>query len=494
MVKQNVFTRVIQGLRRAAGDPVDRLCDIIAAVGVGALGIAITGGLSVFAFGIADIPVLTFFIPAVWYLIGYVLQSIVLAAIGKKRAADYSWEGTAKYFVFRQALPVLFVCVVGILLTRPLWFEYYRGLMLKGRLSSFDDYSLQPFVSVAASFGMLGLGIRSAFFPGNQLMSIRRVLTSTGVCAAVFALLLASNAGTPGTLMGVFVPLFSLCFIVYIACSAIIMNQSVIMRKSLATTVAKIGTNARIYDMKMVLLWILGAVAVGAAVFLIVSGLWYIFKFIFFLGLWTVLNSDKSNYHEKLDTAEISTAVFEGNDFAGPAAVIGTIVTIVAVVLMVIFARTGAVQALFSAIKQWIESIIGLIMGKDTYVPETEINYRDEVGTLTVPESARRTQLCTRSGKPTLRDFRGRLEKLPEDERLTYSYVVMIDLLRELNPALTPNLTPDELSRKIKSTTSVESIDEITKAVELVSYAERSPADAGKALGAMVSVIEKRLS
>lgn len=489
--KKSRIMTLLSGLKRAAGDPVDRLCDILSVVGIGALGLGVTGGITLSVIGISNLPLVTFVIPTLWYVIAYLLQSILLAAIGKKRESDYSWEGTAKYFVFKQAVPVLLVCVIGILLSRSLWFEYYRQLMLKGALSSFDEYSIQPVVSLIASFAMMGLGIRSAFFPGNQLMSIRRVITASLTCFLVYALLLVVNAGAPER---GFTLMFSLCFMVYITCAVIIMNQSVVVRKSLGTTVAKIGPNARIYDMKMVLLWMLGTAFAGIFAYILVSGLWYILRFVVLVALWAILSRTRGS-HEQLSQESIAETVLGEESFSGVMAIIATLVVIMLTVLTIIFIRSVAVQAIFEAIKSWIESVIAMIMGKDSYIPESEINYRDEIEMLTVPKAVRRIQFTSKRGKTTLRDFRNQLEKLPFEEKLTYSYVVMIELLRELNPALAPSCTPEELARKIRMSTSVENIDEITRAVELVSYAERTPsAEASKtALDAITAVIEKRL-
>ncbi len=91
-----VASKLREGLSRIAGNPVDRLCDVIAAGGVCFLGIGITSAVTIFTLGVADLPLITYLLPAVWYFIAYILQSAVLAALGKKREADYSWEGNAK--------------------------------------------------------------------------------------------------------------------------------------------------------------------------------------------------------------------------------------------------------------------------------------------------------------------------------------------------------------------------------------------------------------
>ena len=97
----------------------------------------------------------------------------------------------------------------------------------------------------------------------------------------------------------------------------------------------------------------------------------------------------------------------------------------------------------------------------------------------------------------TYREFCGELNSLKTDEeRLTFSYVVMVELLRELNPSLSRTDTPRELAEKIRSSISLDEIDSITDTLELVSYAERSPAPglSRRALTAVCGVVEKRLS
>ena len=493
-----VASKLREGLSRIAGNPVDRLCDVIAAGGVCFLGIGITSAVTIFTLGVADLPLITYLLPAVWYFIAYLLQSAVLAALGKKREADYSWEGNAKYFNARQAIPAVLICVIGILLTRRLWFEYYRQLMLRDILKSFDEYSIHPFISQITSLIMMGFGIRSAFFPPGQLMSQRRVLTASGVSFLLYMLVAISYSSVSlSALMTRFNLMFGICFILYLASAAVILNQSVIVRKSQATTVAKIGNNARMCDLRMVLLWILATIVVGAAAFVVVGGIWYILRFIFFLALWYFLNSRPDKVTEKLEESDIAEAVFEGNDIAGAAMIIGAIVTIIAVIAMMIFIRTGAVQAFFKAIYSWLDSIVKLFMGKDSYVPESEINFRDETEMMTVANSSRVPKVFERRGKLTLREFSGKLSAMKNDgEKLTYSYVVMINLLRELNPALRECDTPRELAEKIGQTLSLDGIDGVTDAVELVCYAEKSPSPetTKAALDAVQRVVAKRLS
>ena len=215
MVKGRLLSKLRGGFSRLYGNPVDRLCDIISAAGVGFLWIGITTAITFFALGAAGLPVMTYLLPAVWYLIAYILQSIVLAAVGKNRTADYSWEGNQRYFNARHALPAFLICAVGILLTRGLWFEFYRAQMLEGILTSFDEYSIHPFVSLLSSFIMMGAGIRSAFFPSGQLMSQRRVLTYSGVAFVLFAVVMAANSGSSlGWLLTRFEIIYGICFII----------------------------------------------------------------------------------------------------------------------------------------------------------------------------------------------------------------------------------------------------------------------------------------
>lgn len=494
MVIKNFFARLSNIFKSITEDPVDRLCEVISATGQCFWGLGINSAIVLFLLGGSYIPHKMIFLPAIWYFIALIIQSFTLAAAGKKRVQDNSWEGSSHYFSLPHALPVIIICSIGIILSQSLWYEYFRRLMLDGLLSSFDEYSLQPLVCTVISFIMAALGIRSAFIPYSQMMSVKRVITSTCIYFLCFLTITVSVAEEIARQFGIYLGIFFIC---YIVCAAIILNQNVIVRKSNAPTVSKIGKYARIYDMKITLLWLIGSALLGGIAFFVIGGIWYILKFIFFLIVWNALKSTKSYERpERLESADISDAVFEGNELLGSSMVIGAIYIVISIIFIIVLMRSGRLSLFIETIKEWFESLISLFMRREPYLPENEINYKDELEIMTAPKSSINTQLITNSSSINLRAFKSELSARKNNkDKLTYSYMVMISLLREINPSLEASDTPRELSAKIASSISITDIDEITYAVELAAYAEKLESDdtISKALSAVCDVIVKRL-
>lgn len=458
----------------------DLICGLLSALGMYMFALLISFAL---IGSFVDVPVSFILLISIWFFIALILQKIILTALGVKRQFDYSWEGSSINFRPKYALPVVGIFIISVPLTYRVFFEYFRQMMLAGKLSSFDQYSIQPFICIIACAIMAAVGILVPFYHYSSLMSLKRVLT----CTAVGFLLLCLS-GFP-TRVGV-------CYGGYMLCAALILNQSCIMHSASASTVTKLNDRQRFYDMRMTLLWLFGGAVFGLFAFMFVGGLWYMIKFLIFMILWTIIHADAGEHEKINDRVDIDDSVF--NSSYAVAMVLEAIIILIGVLLLVVFMRSGAVQAILSAIKSFFESFIALFMGREPYQSEREINYLDETETIAY-EIGRTRSAFALSGKRrlTYREFCGELNSLKTDEeRLTFSYVIMIGLLHDLNPSLSDTDTPRELAGKIKTSMTFDGIDGITETIELVSYADKfpSPEASRRALGAVCGVVEKRLS
>lgn len=458
----------------------DLICGLLSALGMYMFALLISFAL---IGSFVDVPVSFILLISIWFFIALILQKIILTALGVKRQFDYSWEGSSINFRPKYALPVVGIFIISVPLTYRVFFEYFRQMMLAGKLSSFDQYSIQPFICIIACAIMAAVGILVPFYHYSSLMSLKRVLT----CTAVGFLLLCLS-GFP-TRVGV-------CYGGYMLCAALILNQSCIMHSASASTVTKLNDRQRFYDMRMTLLWLFGGAVFGLFAFMFVGGLWYMIKFLIFMILWTIIHADAGEHEKINDRVDIDDSVF--NSSYAVAMVLEAIIILIGVLLLVVFMRSGAVQAILSAIKSFFESFIALFMGREPYQSEREINYLDETETIAY-ETGRTRSAFALSGKRrlTYREFCGELNSLKTDEeRLTFSYVIMIGLLHDLNPSLSDTDTPRELAGKIKTSMTFDGIDGITETIELVSYADKfpSPEASRRALGAVCGVVEKRLS
>ena len=458
----------------------DLICGLLSALGMYMFALLICFAL---IGSFVDVPVSFILLISIWFFIALILQKIILTALGIKRQFDFSWEGSSISFRPKYALPVVGIFVITVPLTYRAFFEYFRQMMLSGKLSSFDQYSFQPFICIIGCAVMAAAGILVPFYHYSSLMSLKRVLT----CTAVGFLLLCLS-GFP-TSVGV-------CYGGYMLCAALILNQSCIMHSASASTVTKLNDRQRFYDMRMTLLWLLGGAVFGLFAFMFVGGVWYMIKFLIFMILWTIIHAEAGEHEKINDKVDIDDSVF--NSSYAIAMVLEAIIVLIGVLLLVIFMRSGAVQAILRAIKSFFESFIALFMGREPYQSEREINYLDETETIAY-ETGRTRSAFAFSGKRrlTYREFCGELNSLKTDEeRLTFSYVIMIGLLHDLNPSLSDTDTPRELAGKIKTSMTFDGIDGITETIELVSYADKfpSPEASRRALTAVCDVVEKRLS
>lgn len=460
----------------------DLICGLLSTLGMYMFALLISFAL---IGSFVDVPVSFILLISIWFFIALILQKIILTALGVKRQFDYSWEGSSINFRPKYALPVVGIFIISAPLTYRVFFEYFRQMMLAGKLSSFDQYSIQPFICIIACAIMAAVGILVPFYHYSSLMSLKRVLT----CTAVGFLLLCLS-GFP-TRVGV-------CYGGYMLCAALILNQSCIMHSASASTVTKLNDRQRFYDMRMTLLWLFGGAVFGLFAFMFVGGVWYIIKFLIFMILWTIIHADAGEHEKINDRVDIDDSVF--NSSYAVAMVLEAIIILIGVLLLVIFMRSGAVQAILSAIKSFFESFIALFMGREPYQSEREINYLDETETIASDYSitrARQTFVHNGRRRLTYREFCGELNSLKTDEeRLTFSYVIMIGLLHDLNPSLSDTDTPRELAGMIKTSMTFDGIDGITETIELVSYADKfpSPEASRRALTAVCGVIEKRLT
>lgn len=476
---KKTFERLLQTVSMLFSGKAELVCRLLSAVGMYMFALMICFAL---IGSFVDVSIGFVLLISLWYFIAFILQKLILTALGIKRQFDFSWEGSSLNFKPKYALPVAGIFAVTVPITYRAFFEYFRQMMLAGKLTSFDEYSFQPFICVVACAIMAAAGILAPFYHYSSMMSLKRVLTNTAV-----GFLLLCLTGFP-TSVGV-------CYGGYMLCAVLVLNQSCIMHSSAAVTVTKLSDKQRFYDMRMTLLWLFGGSVFGLLAFTFVGGVWYMIKFLVFMILWTVIHAEVGENEKITESVNIDDSVF--NSSYAIAMVLEALIVLIGIALFIIFAKTGAVQAIFSAIKSFFESFIELFMGKEPYRTEREINYLDETETI-VSETRRTRSAIAFSGRRrlTYREFCGELNSLKTDEeRLTFSYVIMIGLLRELNPSLSDTDTPRELAGKIKGSMSIENIDGITEVLELVSYAEQlpSPANSRRALSAVCGVVEKRL-
>ena len=471
-----------ESAKRIGAAAIDPLCKLVSAIGMLAMvmQVAYTVLLPMRSTALA------FGIPIIMYTLGFVLQGVTRIIARHRVKDDGSYEGVTE-FVDKKlaAIPLAFLLILAIILRGP-FFEYFRRLMLAGVLSSFDEYSIQPLVCSVMTFLCGGAGVVVQFYPYGRLMSERVMV----VCLAISTLCTLMTSGSP---------FIGAMFAIYAAAAVLMMNQAYIMRSYKSLTVTKITPSARLYSMRMVLLCLVLTAIGGIFVFIAVNGLWRVLLFLFYLLVYTVIANATGGHsrHEQVISAE--DYVFGGNpiaDITNKLSVMGFILIGIFALVFIIFGRNADVRRIIDAIRQWFDEFIAAFMGSRELEREPEINYRDEVETLDKVKTSRTQQAISRIGKLTLRDFNSEMAGLPTDEeKLSYSYMVMIHLLSELNTSLRISDTPRELADKIGATMEFPQIKEITDMIEAIKYAEAvGDADTSRrVLGDVRTMVERHL-
>ncbi len=417
------------------------------------------------------------------FFAGFVIQGLVLLVFGRVQARDYSWEDTVQYFALRHALPTYVLLWFLSRFVHVYYFGYFTELMRQNIIPSFDEYSAQPYMCAGCFLLAGAAGVWAQFMPFNRIATFQRVMFGAGVC--FFCTLLSLGLSFTGVL-----------FTIYVMCAAVAMNQAFISRAYHGITVTRLNATSRFYNMKMVLLVVVIALAAGAVVYVLLSGIWYILRFLLVMLIIMIAQRNIGSSRPEEAAGQVSSYVFENNDPAfGFAYIVTTILFAVTVLILLIAYRSEMVQSFLRFLRSIFEAFVRLFMGEE-YEVETEINYKDEVINVVPAGKSRKVQL--RRGKTTTyRDFESALAALTsDDERLTYSYTVMIDLLGELNGLFKISDTPRELESKIEQSMTLDAIGEITDALELVKYAERSnsPEVTARVLGEIRRIVERRLT
>ncbi len=480
----NTFTQRLQSILGFAGQlgrtagalSIEPLCHVLAAFGIAMIVEMLAYPIAVSCFGS---PAAGFLLPLFTFFAGWLLQAVFLAAIGQKKRDDFSYEGFTRYFKVKYLLPLL---PVLYLLCQALGgiIDRIRGGFIAGQ----DADSLVPVLYSMVLFLPAVAGAVTQFYPYTRLMSLRAVLTALGISFMIFV-----------WLRPVFVGIF---FILYMICAVLIMNQSYIMRIYNGVAVTKITPSARYYNIRMILLALVIAAAFGGILYIFVNGAWLILELLFYLILYHIVGMNSADRHTLQQNVSGDFAAITDGSFAD-LSILGFILIGISLIVFIVFGRTVEFRRFFAWLRRLLDDFMAMFMGSgdiDYARQGIDINYRDTTEKLgRVPSGARSRALEHK--RFTARDFRSELAlRRTDSEKLTYSYLVMIELLGRMNLNLKESDTPRQLSRKIAGGMQFDSIHAITDLIERIKYAERaaSPEESAAVLECVVEMVEKHLA
>mgnify|MGYP001859811354 FL=1 len=419
------------------------------------------------------------------FMFGFLLQGLLFFITGNTRRNEYSWEDTTHYFKFGAALPMLIVCVVTGFAFFGLFDAYCRELMMRGILWQYDGYSLFPIMMSCSWLISSVLGVYLQFFPYNRIVTFERI----GFCTAVslFCVLISSGY-----------PLVSIFFAVYAISAIIIMNQSHIVRTYHTVTVMRINTSTRLYNMRITLLVLLLATLGGAGVYICVQGLYFLIRLIIYFAIFSIMRlGEFSSTSPEQAVQDMNNSVFGNDPDMNIFYLFGFIVIAGVFLTLLVAARYGIIQSFLAAINRWFRQFIAFFMGGDEeYSESEEINFRDVVTRISDKKTPNKNGFRMPE-KLTQREFERRLASMSDhNERLSYAYFIMLNLMSSLAPTLKKSDTPRELAVKINSSVSNDYIDEATELIELIKYAETSsdPNEANSVVARISAFIGRQLT
>lgn len=419
------------------------------------------------------------------FMFGFLLQGLLFFITGNTRRNEYSWEDTTRYFKFGAALPMLIVCVVTGFAFFGLFDAYCRELMMRGILWQYDGYSLFPIMMSSSWLIASVLGVYLQFFPYNRIVTFERI----GFCTAVSLFCVLLSAGFP---------LVSIFFIIYAISAIIIMNQSHIVRTYNTVTVMRINTSTRLYNMRITLLVLLLATLGGAGVYICVQGLYFLVRLIIYFAIFSIMRlGEFAQTSPEQAVQQMNDSVFGNDSDMNIFYLFGFIVIAGVFLTLLVAARYGIIQSFLEAINRWFRQFIAFFMGGDEeYSESEEINFRDVVTRISDKKTPNKNGFRMPE-KLTQREFERRLASMPDhNERLSYAYFIMLNLMSSLAPTLKKSDTPRELAVKINSSVSNDYIDEATELIELIKYAETSsdPNEANSVVARISAFIGRQLS
>ena len=486
----NPFAKLSARLKRRNINIMDLLMKLLAGFGVSMILCEVNavffkyirGGDNSFYLGLFMLSLLATF---GGFMFGFLLQGLLFFITGNTRRNEYSWEDTTRYFRFGAALPMLIVCVVTGFAFFGLFDAYCRELMMRGILWQYDGYSLFPIMMSGSWLISSVLGVYLQFFPYNRIMTFERI----GFCTAVslFCVLISSGY-----------PLVSIFFAVYAISAIIIMNQSHIVRTYHTVTVMRINTSTRLYNMRITLLVLLLAALGGAGVYICVQGLYFLIRLIIYFAIFSIMRlGEFAQTSPEQAVQDMNNSVFGNDPDMNIFYLFGFIVIAGVFLTLLVAARYGIIQSFLAAINRWFRQFIAFFMGgDDDYSEPEEINYRDVVTKINDKKTADKISFKM-SERLTQREFERWLAAMPDhNERLSYAYFIMLNLMSSLAPTLKKSDTPRELATKINSAVSNDYIDEATELIELIKYAETSsdPNEANTVISKISAFIGRQLS
>ncbi len=418
---------------------------------------------------------LSFAATIVMVALGYGIQLLIL---GRDRAIlhtawDFSYESKPPRLPLVRVIPACVLSVAaGVLCSLPV--EKWMVFLLRNEFkpgAGFNEEIGTPLLVVGFVITALGGCLLVPFRP-HQLLSTRTLIEFLAVIA--FPLALSTFWGG-----GMGSPMMAVCFVGYMCCLSVVMNQEAIIRPAYGSSTC-IATNT-----------------------IRRAGLLAVFGFLIRTFLLTIPTLGTVTLFVTFFRALLTSGDFERTfqfpfaDFPVVNAVLFTVTLLLWVALAIFYSmtRTPAERAAFLAkLSAWWERLLDFILTKlglrDTYAAgQARFEPISRNFTDTVTEAAR-----VEKEPQTFRAFAKKIKSMTDvDERFCYAWRTMVLRLCAERHDLTPALTPLEMAAILTRTTTVRDIDRLTSVFLEVTYAEGHSVHATEAdVQAVMGILEEK--
>lgn len=430
----------------------------------------------------------------IFMLAGYFLQAVFCAATKfERKRNDSTYEATVKYFNAGRATPVILLALLTVFVGSGLFARLYEYIARKNHNILYDPNSLLPYLAATVIAFLLVLGSVIWFYPYRRFALLRVPMTCLPLLLVAF--FFASQFGTSGSIIS------AVCLLGYSVCALVLINQSTVTGCCKGfDSVSFLTGKSRIYNALMTLSLLLLLVAVASVLFILLSGLMIIGRFllvVFFLAT----NRPDDPY----ETSQYNFGSFVLGETAKERAANSTVFTVFlglfALVIFILIARKSTFfKDILASVKKWITDLFEFLFAfadkkkKKDVEDEGFRSYKDE------ERRKQKAKISPYSKKiAATKSYKDFLSKLGEfrtsREKLGFAYATLVSRVIGAQKFIRRSDTPREIARKLESDPLYDGINGITEAFEIVSYSEReiSAEKSETALKTLCIIIKKHL-
>lgn len=409
---------------------------------------------------------------------GYSLQWIFGTVTRIRRIADYNaYDNIENFFKPHQALLTFIIAFITGIMIKNAVTNYLKYRFEIGLENSFDKYTLIPAAIAVLSAAAIIIGIVIWFYPFGRIISLKTVIPYVAVFFINFMLTLVYG--------GVSQSFSTLCLFIYIICAFILLNQNNIQRTFKVTKTVKITAAARLYNLSLILIVILGLTAVLIVTISFTVGISAIIKIVMFFILSSVFREEEVLEEASVIAKSFNDSVFSGLidslDVNGNISKLFFLLFFVIIIGIMVFFIISRRREVWLSIKNFfsvlLNNIIDFILNvinlnrsdRETY---TILDYRDEE--MKMDESSVKEYNPQKNlKKNSFRDFMARLNTIQnENDKLQFAYSVLTESWKKENFGISSSDTPREIKVKILYKSEESEIGDITEVFEIIKYAE----------------------